>query len=1097
MLHITVTAVERMRTTTVLTGARLFVRVLFYLAVTAVAQTPPGQPPELVLQAGHSQPINQVAFSHDQRWLASASSDHTLKLWDLSSGLEVRTFTGHSDEVRAVAFSPDSHLLASAGDDNNVKLWDVSSGRELFTLPTGNHPMGLMKVAFEPTGQKLISLNQDRTVITWDVVTGQRVNEFSAGGISGIMYGTDLTPDAHYVLSDVSDRTIGSDSIEVWDVGTGRLLSSHLIKLDINHPVISSGDRWMAATDDHLGVYVWDIAKGEQAFLHSGNPDLTGHGGFSLAFSPDEKLLAVGDTQKHVLRLLDAATGNAVQTLENTFLGCLQFSDDGRRIAAVDGRNINILDVGTGRILQSLHGYTRNIGALAMSADGRFVSVQNKDDSAVSVWDLKLGGQVKSIPGADINAGAAAVALSADGHLIAAPFSSPDPPYRIIKVLDVASGKVINSLTGLGYVTSAAISPDGSLLAAGDFRGGMEVWDLRSSQVLVSREGDVNTPACHVAFSPDGNLLAVTGQNSVVVWDTVKHDWVGSLPAGWVLALAFSSDGKRLASADLNTHAISVWNLETNQSMLSIGNQPGIDALAFSPDGRWLASAATDHLVRLWDLSTGNEVREFSGHGGEATGVAFTPDGHWLISSGAEGSIRIWNPSTGENAAILSSISETDDWVAITPNGLFDGTPRGTKQLVTWRVGNRVLAASQFYDAYSSQGLLANVLGGSLHENPTTAKPLLAGFKLPPSVHLAPFAGGNIVSDPQVKVTVEAVDEGGGISEVRLYQNGKLAGARLGASGPRVQYTFDVSLIPGQDNVLRAIALGSDRVESGPEEINLHYEAPAPPKPTLHLLVVGINDYDDRSLHLDFAQPDAQALARFFESHGNLFSSVNVIALFDNDATKANIQGAFDRLAQSSNPEDVALFYFAGHGMLVGHEFYFLPHDMRKDADIESAVQKYGISASAFGAALQHIKAVKQVLILDACQSESALPALAKATFGIRGIEKPEERAVRMLAHANGIYLIASSTAEQYAYEVPQLGHGVFTYALLSGLGERDQPQAATSEGIVTVLSLINYVARAVPELTEKYHMGDPQTPVIFDAGTDIPLIAATNAIHR
>ena len=1097
MLLGNVTTVERTRFTTVPDGARLFARGLLYLAVTAVAQTPPGQPPELVLQAGHSQPINQVAFSHDQRWLASASSDHTVKLWDLSSGMEVRTFTGHSDEVRAVAFSPDSRLLASAGDDNNVKLWDVSSGRELFTLPTGNHPMGVMKVAFEPTGQKLISLNQDRTVMTWDVATGQHVSEFSAGGASGIMYGTDLTPDARYVLSDVSDRTIGRDSIEVWDVGTGRLLSSHLIKLDINHPVISSGDRWMASTDDHLGVYVWDIAKGEQAFLHSGNPDLTGHGGFSLAFSPDEKLLAVGDTQKHVLRLLDTATGNAVQTLEKAFLGCLQFSDDGRRIAAVDGRNINILDVGTGRILQSLHGYTRNIGALAMSADGRFVSVQNKDDNAVSVWDLKLGGQLKSIPGADTKVGAAAVALSGDGHLLAAQFPSPDPPYRIIKVLDVASGKVINSLTGLGYVTSAAISPDGNLLAAGDFRGGMEVWDLGSSQVLVSREGNVNTPACHVAFSPDGHLLAVTGQNSVVVWDTVKHDWVGSLPAGWVLALAFSSDGKRLASADLNTHAISVWNLETNQSLLSIGNQPGINALAFSPDGRWLASAGTDHLVRLWDLSTGNEVREFSGHGGEATGVAFTPDGHWLISSGAEGSIRIWNPSTGENAAILSSLSGSDDWVAITPKGLFDGTPKATKQLVTWRVGNRVLAASQFYDAYSSPGLLANVLTGNLRENPTTAKPLLAGFKLPPSVHLAPFAVGNVVTDPQVKVTVEAVDEGGGISEVRLYQNGKLAGARLGSSGSRVQYTFNVSLIPGQDNILRAIALGSDRVESGPEEINLHYEAPAPPKPTLHLLVVGINDYDDRSLHLDFAQPDAQALARFFQSHGNLFSSVDVIALFDNDATKANIQGAFDRLAQSSNPEDVALFYFAGHGMLVGREFYFLPHDMRKDANIESAVLKYGISATAFGDALQHIKAVKQVLILDACQSESALPALAKATFGIRGIEKPEERAVRMLAHANGIYLIAASTAEQYAYEVPELGHGVFTYALLSGLGERDQPQAATSEGIVTVLSLINYVARAVPELTEKYHMGDPQTPVIFDAVTDIPLIAATNAIHR
>lgn len=306
-----------------------------------------------------------------------------------------------------------------------------------------------------------------------------------------------------------------------------------------------------------------------------------------------------------------------------------------------------------------------------------------------------------------------------------------------------------------------------------------------------------------------------------------------------------------------------------------------------------------------------------------------------------------------------------------------------------------------------------------------------------------------------------------------------------------------VTLIPGQDNLLRAIALGTDRVESSPDEINLHYEAPAPPKPVLHLLVVGINQYEDPGFNLNFAQPDAQALALFFQSHGNLFSSVNVTALFDKDATRANIQAAFDRLTQTANPEDVALFYFAGHGMLVGREFYFLPHDMRKDSDIESAVQKYGIPGSAFGEALQRIKAVKQVLILDACQSESALPALAKAAFGTRGVEKPEERAVRMLAHANGIYLIAASTAEQYAYEVPELGHGLFTYALLSGLGERNEPQAATPAGIVTVLSLINYVARAVPELTEKYHMGDPQTPVIFDAGTDIPLLASNGAAPR
>lgn len=1089
--------VWRMRTETIPACARLLASSLFCAGALVIAQMPSGQTPELVLQSGHSQGIHQVAFSHDQRWLASAGSDHTVKLWDLSLGLEVRTFTGHSDEVRAVAFSPDGRLLASGGNDNLVKVWDVASGRELFNLPTGNHPMGVMKVAFDSTGQKLVSLNQDRTVITWDVSTGQRVSEFSAGGTSGVMEGADLTDNSRYVLSEVNDRTINRDSIQVWDVAAGQMLSSHLIPFEVNYPVISPGGHWMASTDDHYDVYLWDTAKGAQAFTLPGNPNLSGHVGFSFAFSPDEKVVAIGDTQNNVLRLLDTATGTAIHTFENAFLGDLAFSDDGSRLAAINGRDINILDVGTGRVLQSLHGYTREIGALALSADGHILSVQNTDDNSVTVWDLKLGREVKNIPGSDSNIGSAAVGLSADGHLLAAQFPNANPSYRILKLLDWGTGKVVASFSELGYVTSASISPDGSLLAAGDFRGGMRVWDIRSSQVIASFEEDIQKPSCQVAFSSDGRLLAITGRDSVVVWDTAKHDWVGTLPAGWVLALAFSPDGKRLASADLNTHSISVWNLETSQSILSIQNQPGINALAFSPDGRWLASAGADHLVRLWDPATGNQVREFSGHGGEATGVVFTPDGRWLISSGAEGSIRIWNPSTGENAAILSSISGSDDWVVVTPKGLFDGTPRGTKQLVTWRVGDRVLPVSQFYDTYSSAGLLAHLLGGNLNENPLTPRPLLAGFKMPPSVHLAPFTGGGIVHDPQVQITVEAVDEGGGISEVRLYQNGKLAGARLTAPAPRVRYTFAVSLVPGQDNLLRAIALGADRVESTPDEINIHYEAPAPPKPSLYVLVVGVNDYDDRSLHLDFAKQDAQALARFFQSHGNLFSSVNEIALFDQDATKANIQAAFDRVAQNAHPEDVALFYLAGHGMLVGREFYFLPHDTRKDADLESAVQKYGIPSSEFGEALQRIKAVKQVLILDACQSESALPELAKAAFGARGLENPEERAVRMLAHANGIYLIAASTAEQYAYEVPALGHGVFTYALLSGLGERDQPQAANSEGVVTVLSLINYVARAVPELSEKYHMGDPQTPVIFDAGTDIPLLASINATPR
>ena len=131
---------------------------------------------------------------------------------------------------------------------------------------------------------------------------------------------------------------------------------------------------------------------------------------------------------------------------------------------------------------------------------------------------------------------------------------------------------------------------------------------------------------------------------------------------------------------------------------------------------------------------------------------------------------------------------------------------------------------------------------------------------------------------------------------------------------------------------------------------------------------------------------------------------------------------------------------------------------MRKQANEQAAIRKYGISASAIGDALRNSQALKQIIIIDACQSETALTILAKATF-FRGLGASEDKALKMLARSNGVYLIAASTKQQYAYEVPELGHGVLTYALLSALGEQGQPKAPTrGKGIVTIQSLLQYV---------------------------------------
>jgi hypothetical protein len=425
---------------------------------------------------------------------------------------------------------------------------------------------------------------------------------------------------------------------------------------------------------------------------------------------------------------------------------------------------------------------------------------------------------------------------------------------------------------------------------------------------------------------------------------------------------------------------------------------------------------------------------------------------------------------------------DTDDWLVVTPDGLFDGSVQGMQKLVAWRIKQQMFPPDRFFTDYYAPGLLERVLSGQSPAPPAGIERL----DLPPEVRiLSPASKLAVVKAVRLSVTVEARDQGGGVGEVRLFQNGRLIGGLRGGSGRTL--TFDVELIPG-DNVLRAEADNLGNVTSAGDEMRVVFEGTAA-QPVLHVLAVGVNEYEDSAFDLSFARPDADALTRFFETQvARLFAEVRTARLLDGDATRDGIRRELARLAREAKPEDVVVIYLAGHGVGLDQQFYFLPRDMRREPDEEAAIRKYGMAAPEIGAALRAIRALKQILILDTCHSEAALPIVAKAV-SFRGLGPGEQKAMAALARSQGVHLLAASTRQQFAAEVKALGHGVLTYSLLSGLGANGAPEAhAQGDGTVTVLSLLQYVNQRVPELTERHHRGHRQYPVSISVGQDFPL---------
>ena len=976
--------------------------------------------PELVLQRGHRDFVMEGTFSADSKLLATWASGDSVRLWNIPLGAELRNLAKAFGP--AVALSPDGRLLASGGPDNPVTLFDTATGEELGQLGPGKW----VEAAAFVGSDRIFIASQGKSAI-WDLRTGAKllslptqrmVQKVSVGG-GGSIVAVEQYPDDFELL--------------VFALPEGRELFRA------------------------KGSSTWAIDAAGTTLARTGFPGSDVEGGHAI------ELLDLRNPGALPRRLVHADSSARIALRPDGTLALIDY----------EGKDGAVYDLASGKkVLSPTHPPIRFEGRtkpIFFSPDGRWLL--RADLNGMLVTDAGSGAVVSNLTGDKPQAGGLAFSPDGKGLLLERRLPSEDAP-DLVSVLDFAQGRM-----------SPVFRPskeEYERLKHGA-RGGV----LRETFRKLAGAGS-ETDRCpsgeHLMVSPRGELAWSYTDTQVSACDLRTGAEALKLDCPGCFGIGISPDGRLLFKKDQRLELLDVQGRRT----VLIEKLPDyvIDAMV-SPDGSMVAFAQySTGKVFLYDVKAHAAVAEFPG-APEAIGdtLAFDP-GSTLLAVRGEREVALYDVPARKPVARLFLLGE-DDWVLVSNDGRYDGNDGGMRK-VKYVAGLEVIPLDGLFERFYTPRLAAQLLGGGVEAVKARAEAAVAKLDLkpPPVVTIASPADGAQLQGETVEVRVEAQDRGAGVEEIRLYLNGKLVeGEGRGFKKAGTGRTFTVALTPGTSE-LKAVAVDSARSESAPAKITVT-RAGAKRESRLFLLVAGVNDYKNPRYVLGYARPDAQAFAASLVKHGQgIFASVVRRELYDAQVTRPSLEEAFGKVAAEAQPEDVFVFYFAGHGVMSEGsaeqlpDFFLAPHDVVKLYGDDAGLTRGGLSSKRLKELATAVRAQKQLLVFDACQSGGAVEA-----FASRGAV--EEKAILQLSRSAGVTVLAATGTEQLATEFKEIGHGVFTYALLTGLegGADGTPQ----DGKITVRELTAYIEDQVPELTKKYR-GTAQYPQSFSRGQDFPV---------
>jgi WD40 repeat protein len=345
------------------------------------------------------------------------------------------------------------------------------------------------------------------------------------------------------------------------------------------------------------------------------------------------------------------------------------------------------------------------VAGVAFSPDGQTLVTASEDDS-VRIWDVASWRYVKLLV-----QWPHAVAFSPDGKTLALACTSA------VRLWDVAAQRESAVLPASTEVAAMAFSPNGKLLATGNWDNNIHVWDVATQRQVGTLRGHTQQLRT-VAFSRDGKILASGGlDHTVRLWDVAAQKQITKFErhAALVRSLSFSSDGKTLASTGIDG-TVQLYDVVAMQWRTSLpGQRTTIEPVTFSPDAKKLATGGGDGTIRVWDSETRDMVAILRGHTFPLMSLAYAPDGQTLVSGCYDGSVKVWDLSNQRDPTVLKDQKPSFGSIAFSPDGktLAVGD-EPNRRINLWDTASRQLIATLQGDRGSVEGVVISPDGQTL-----------------------------------------------------------------------------------------------------------------------------------------------------------------------------------------------------------------------------------------------------------------------------------------------------------------------------------------------------------------------------------------------